>query len=231
MYISFHLTKTICCSFFLYREEIAESVEVTQLWQAAHPVGSLSVFSANPTIIQTYIHIINPDENEVKANEAYIEIDHLNVAFMGSGFQFELVEVFEHQNDSWWTALPSNDRAMKEATRKGDCKSLNIWYNNPSDGLSGWATFPSWCGDDLGRDGVVCKHSTKKGGTTSSYNEGDTLVHDVGHWMGLYHTFEGYSKLNILAPLCLIYWYFSHSCGMLIFSLSLHRLFWKWRWS
>jgi hypothetical protein len=37
----------------------------------------------------------------------------------------------------------------------------------------------------------VIHTDTLPGGTKSGVNLGDTLVHEVGHWMGLLHTFEG----------------------------------------
>ena len=83
-----------------------------------------------------------------------------------------------------------NERDMKAALHEGDSRTLNVYSADIGGGLLGWAYFPK--GYNNGRDyidGVVLLDESMPGGTAGKYAEGDTLVHEVGHWLMLEHTF------------------------------------------
>jgi hypothetical protein len=147
--------------------------------------------------IDVYFHVINKGtgiaNGDVPRSMIDEQMDVLNAAFSGTGWSFNLVAVDRTTNATWYTAGYNStaEAQMKVALREGSADDLNIYSNNPGGGLLGWATFPSSYASNPLRDGVVVLYSSLPGGTAAPYNLGDTATHEVGHWMGLYHTFQG----------------------------------------
>lgn len=146
-------------------------------------------------VVDVYMHVITDSRNNglLSSGDINAQIAVLNNAYSNTPFTFNLVTTDIVANDEWFTAGygSSAEADMKATLRQGDGGDLNFYTNNMGGGLLGWATFPSDYASNPINDGVVVLYSSLPGGDAAPYNEGDTGTHEVGHWLGLYHTFQG----------------------------------------
>ncbi|MBA3552293.1 MAG: zinc metalloprotease [Actinobacteria bacterium] len=147
--------------------------------------------------ISVYFHVINKgpglSNGDIPQSMVVDQIDVMNAAFAPTRWKFRLVETTRTTNATWYNMTPGSgaEAQAKAALREGTADDLNIYSANLGGGLLGWATFPSNYDQDPIDDGVVILYSSVPGGGTPNYDEGDTATHEIGHWMGLYHTFQG----------------------------------------
>jgi hypothetical protein len=146
--------------------------------------------SGSPVTIPVYFHVITSGAGAgAPAVPDQRQISVLNAAYAAAGFRFSLVATDTTANDAWYTTTGgASEIAMKNALHQGSADDLNIYTNNMGAGLLGWATFPSDFAAAPKMDGVVLLNASLPG-VQRRRNLDDTST--VGHWMGLYHTFQG----------------------------------------
>ena len=159
--------------------------------------GSVTI----PTVFHVVSdHALSDKETTRWTNMIEDQMQVLNDSYSGqtaadaadSPFRFNLTKITWTTNPAWYTVVPGkNERDMKKALYEGDSTTLNVYSANIGGGLLGWAYFPK--GYNNGRDyidGVVMLDESMPGGTAGKYSLGDTLTHEVGHWLMLEHTFK-----------------------------------------
>jgi hypothetical protein len=184
-----------------------------QKWAASNPNKAQAAVAEDGTVtIPVAFHVINKGvkKNEGNLTDAEVQkqIDVLNAAYAGTGFRFALDHITRTTQPEWFNLIPANgsDRRlyrgsgkevkMKQALHEGSSEMLNLYTASLGQFLLGWAYFPSSFDGTDGAplpsylDGVVIDYRSLPGGALANYGEGDTATHEVGHWLGLYHTFQ-----------------------------------------
>lgn len=148
--------------------------------------------------VPVHVHVITRNDGSGNVSNPRIkrQIAVLNKSYGGrtSGaaantpFRFRLKDTDRTAKTDWYNwSIKDDDRAAKRKLHVGGYDTLNIYVTGLQDGLLGYSYFP---GVRLTRDGLVILNQSVPGGKKSPYDQGDTATHEIGHWLGLFHTFE-----------------------------------------
>lgn len=170
--------------------------------------AQLSALAPGSVTVNVYFHVIQQNGTAGVSGTGYIplqwmrdQIDVLNVAYAGQGpggtgantpFRFTLAGANYVVNSSWYNAAQGTtaEAQMKSTLRVGSADVLNV-YTSLAAGYLGYSTFPFDYASNPTDDGVVIYWASLPGSDYVPYNMGDTGTHEIGHWLGLYHTFQG----------------------------------------
>jgi PKD repeat protein len=149
----------------------------------------------SPALIQSQVDILNEDYNAMTGTNGAMGND--------AKIQFVLAKLDPQGNPTTGIDVVTNNtyfndpgssgqNAMKRALKWDTTKYLNIYTNNAGGGgILGYATFPQ---EEAGgpEDGVVLNwvYVGRNAPGGEPYDQGRTATHEVGHYLGLYHTFQ-----------------------------------------
>ncbi len=159
-------------------------------------------------VIQTVFHVVNADIPDAQIES---QLDILNEDFLAltgtpgapgpnSKVRFVFASIdpegkptngINRVSENLSLAIGAPGRQTKSQLAWNTMAYFNFYVGNIDNGILGYATFPA---QDAGQgpDGVVV--GTNYFGRDSAdptYNQGRTATHEVGHYLGLFHTFQG----------------------------------------
>lgn len=146
------------------------------------------------TYLRMMIHIIAEDDGSNPVSTPLVSnamVTTLNEDILPSRIQF-IVE-FNQINSSQWRKLGEDEIIdMKTSSAIKPDSMLNVWVVDPEFSYS-FGTFPFTSNALLSTGGVVM-------GDFHWYGGSGTFAHEVGHNLGLFHTFNGIDEVSLCGP-------------------------------
>eukprot|EP00041_Stephanoeca_diplocostata_P031620 m.989547 g.989547 ORF g.989547 m.989547 type:complete len:814 (+) comp23996_c1_seq33:313-2754(+) len=151
--------------------------------------------------IPVVFHVLHSGSTgKVSASRIRQQIEVLNDGFSGatsatysdeynSGMEFFLSETNYVDNAAWYSDCKTNSFDFRPRLTKNPKQFINVFVCSGS-GYLGWTWLPWTHNEGSSMQAVIVNHNSLPGGTLSKYDLGYTLVHEVGHYFGLLHTFQ-----------------------------------------
>lgn len=147
--------------------------------------------------IRSQIHVLNQDYRRVFGSPGFGE-------GKDAGIQFCLASIDPNGNPTtgitrtqsvFTNHTLNNDAILRSIISWNDTMYLNIWvvkniFDNAGKEVLGYASFPG--SPNPVADGIVIrgKNFGTTGSVVSPFDQGRTATHEIGHFLGLFHTFE-----------------------------------------
>jgi tetratricopeptide (TPR) repeat protein len=147
--------------------------------------------------VPVVFHVVyyNNGVGNVPESQLRAQLDTLNAAHTraGSQFSFYLAAITRTPKDQWCNISRGSqaEREMTDTLAIDPKHAFNIYVTDLGQSYLGWVINWPWSvPEDSRQNGVVIHYGSLPGGYIPYYNYGYTLVHEGGHYLGLYHTFQ-----------------------------------------
>ena len=152
--------------------------------------------------VPVYFHVITDGAlGNLTNRQLQDQVAVLNKTFGGgeggfrTNFSFSLAGVTRTDDAVWYASRSGGaEHKMKKALKQGGDNALNV-YSTSGGAYLGWAYLPEITDTAQAYlDGIVIDWRTVPGASDAyagSFDRGETLTHEAGHWLNLEHTFYG----------------------------------------
>lgn len=146
--------------------------------------------------VPVWVHVLRAGRLGAGDRAVKRQVAVLNKAYGGrlggpdTGVRFHLAGITHTSDRRWFRDPLGSEVPLKTRLRRGGAETLNLYVAQLSEIVLGYSTYPYRYAENPILDGVVIDWRTLPGGSMTNFDRGLTSVHEIGHWMGLLHTFE-----------------------------------------